>query len=64
MATNPVEPHDPIAAELREILAAHPELHERFDRLERQIADGTFSGYSDEEVADLLGFQEILEETR
>jgi hypothetical protein len=38
MATNPI---DPIAEEIQGILDAHPELHQRLDRLEREIADGT-----------------------
>jgi hypothetical protein len=59
MATDPVG--DPIAEEVRDILAAHPELRERFRQLEEQIAAGIVHAHSHEDVARMLGFEDELE---
>lgn len=58
MATNPV---DPIQNEVEEILERRTELHERFRRLEREIAAGQVRGRSHEDVARLMGFEDELE---
>lgn len=59
MATNPV---DPIEEEIRGILDAHPELQSHFDQVERQLADGTLTGASHEEVARKYGLESELDD--
>lgn len=59
MATNPV---DPIEEEIRGILDAHPELQSHFDQVERQLADGTLTGVSHEEVARKYGLGAELDD--
>lgn len=49
MATNPSRRH-PLDEEITEIYAAHPELKDELDEMERQLEAGELDGVEHEEV--------------